>query len=324
MRTIIPPFDFPPLETVRERMRPIFEAANPDVPHERLAPRPENMPPEGTPPYPPSEPVITHRGRTIERQGENEWTISSTSPNWSWEFRNVPANPTLEWVVRGKVLVPREGVNPADYHELPQDQLFAMATVPITQHPSLGSNSEDLVDLNGAWWERYPENFYSFDIHSPLTTGEPEGGLGFWGALNVAINWISAVEDAYGVNAPQLLPGSGILRQIQVGHHQTFEISTMPDPSASGPKGVAGELEPDTVADALQAVLDARKLLQEAKTNIPGRRERAQALREEADALDQAAGEDEAKTEAVRVELREQANQLVRILREDEDFPWKG
>ena len=315
MTSIIPEFAFPPLNEVREKMNPVFECGDAEIPHSNLAPRDEHMP-EGATPYPPSEPFLKHRGRAINRNGENEWTISSPSPNWRWKFMNVPANPTLEWVVQGEVLLPRPGVNIDDFPDLSQDDLFAMATLPVTQHPDLGMNSEDLVDLNGAWWERNSENFYSFAIHSPLVTGEPEGGLGFWGGLNVAINWITELEDAYGV--PQLKPSMGIMR------------GSVPDASASGPQGVAGELPdeveaPEITIDDLDSILN--KVVQTrrtAKSNIhmaEDRFEAAKQLRADADAAYREAMEAEEQAEAAKTALRDEAQVLMTLLKADEDFP---
>ena len=325
MTSIIPEFAFPPLNEVREKMNPVFECGDAEIPHSNLAPRDEHMP-EGATPYPPSEPFLKHRGRAINRNGENEWTISSPSPNWRWKFMNVPANPTLEWVVQGEVLLPRPGVNIDDFPDLSQDDLFAMATLPVTQHPDLGMNSEDLVDLNGAWWERNSENFYSFAIHSPLVTGEPEGGLGFWGGLNVAINWITELEDAYGV--PQLKPSMGIMR------------GSVPDASASGPQGVAGELElkplrdpqfnpkrdePSEPMDDLDGILSTvARTRRNAKANIKmaeDRFEAAKQLRADADAAEREAIQAEEEAEAARVALRDEAQVLMNLLKADEDFP---
>ena len=317
MNTLVPDFTFPPLEAVREKLRPCYESGDAEIPHANLAPRAEDMP-ENAPPYPPSDPVIEHRGRTVTRESENEWTISSPSDNWRFKFVQVPGNPTLEWVVSGEVLVPRPGVDPDDYPDLSDEDKFAMSTIPMSQHPELGIEA---VTMEGPWWEEHPENFHGFDIHSPYTIGEPEGGLGFWGGLNVAINWIDAVEAAYGVSEPAEddLPDFGGTVPFEVATSSTLAVPV------EVPMALAAvDEEPDELEETITAVASARALLKQSKTNLPARREQAYQLREQAAEIERSITEDEAKVETVRSELREQADRLITLLRDDEDFPWEG
>lgn len=121
----------------------------------------------------------TYRGLTItrDRVHTNTWTISTKHPNFRWTFGTTPTNPTLEWHLNG------------DLH---------IGSYTFYQHPDSKSEGRPLLTWKG------PSYFGTLLIYSSDVYGCNCGAsigflrLSFMDALDVAINFITHIEKAYG------------------------------------------------------------------------------------------------------------------------------
>lgn len=154
-----------------------------------------------------TEPFI-HRGRTITPNNNHTWDISASHEMFSWEFGTVPANPTVEWMLMGTL-----------YH--------GERRLETNKHPEV----RGWFDPNLPNWKR-PLALAPIEITSEATYGHAWLGLkqlGFWGGLDVAINFIEGVEWAYGVaEKPKYLVDEGQPHQNdEVGKvHQNDELKS--------------------------------------------------------------------------------------------------
>ncbi|MXV76392.1 hypothetical protein F4Z99_19235 [Candidatus Poribacteria bacterium] len=118
-----------------------------------------------------------YRGRIITPNNNHTWAISAIHEMFVWEFGTVPTNPTVEWILKG---------------DLYEDESRRTLS---SSYPRLGFQDPNLPN-----WRR-PLSLL-IDIASEAVYGTAWLGLkqlGFWGGLDVAINFIEGVEWAYAV-----------------------------------------------------------------------------------------------------------------------------
>lgn len=180
---------------------------------------------------------FAYRGRTITPNNNHTWDISASHEMFVWEFGTVPTNPTVEWILRGDLYVYHEG-----------RKLIENA------YPRSGFSDPNLPN-----WKR-PLSLL-IDITSEATYGHAWLGLkqlGFWGGLDVAINFIEGVEWAYGVaEKPKYLSDTPSQSGADTG--KSLKPSGYKDTSAAPSNDEASaEVETDPIVDAVSTI-KARK-----------------------------------------------------------------
>ena len=125
-----------------------------------------------------------YRGRKIKMLKDGwEWRIEGGHPSFVWTFGTVPTNPCIEWMLIGEV-----HINTKDGPEI------------YMRHPSKRGS---MPPTPGAPWKQ-KEPIGILDIYSEEVYGQAWLGLrklGFFGGLNVAINWIEGAEWALGAGS---------------------------------------------------------------------------------------------------------------------------
>lgn len=122
-----------------------------------------------------------YRNRTIKMLRDGwEWSISGGHPSFIWVFGCVPTNQCVEWMLTGEVHIQTK-FGPEVYMRHPSKTgIPAMPGSPWKQKEPIG-----ILDI------------YSEEIYGSAWLGLRK--LGFFGGLNVAINWVEGAEWALGV-----------------------------------------------------------------------------------------------------------------------------
>ena len=247
-----------------------------------------------------------HRERAIRVLDDNTWSISGLEPFQDWKF-GTSANPNVEWYMEGIFYKPgRDGGRiPGQLTELPG----SAAPGPYQPVPTgICSVSIDSASVFGSAWIILKR-------------------LGFWGALDVAINYIELQEWAYGVAGwPAWAPGPAGTDPLPEPPSASLPAPAAPvviplAPAPAAPQPPAVDDEPDELQQVLDKVAAARKAAKGNIARAADRRAAADELRAEAEAAEAAALAAERDAEPQRQVLRDEAGRLLELLKADEDFP---
>ena len=257
----------------------------------------------------PHSPSFEHRGRTVKRDGDDRWTVSSACPNFAWKFWRVPTNPTLEWLAGGDLTVPRPGFDASSLDPSLPPEVFAEASsVPLGVHPERVGGAIDLYpDVDVSYWGEL--RIYSHRVYGRDRMGWQK--LGFWAALDVAINWFEALEWAYGAaGRPAWLDGAaGPGREAR-------EIGP-----GDAPVPLPADAEPDPLLDTLERVVASRRQARAELAEAKSAAAESERLQAEADAARERADAAARRAGPARRAIRESAGELLELLKADEDFP---
>lgn len=237
-----------------------------------------------------------HRGRTIEPVSRDEFRIAS--PHRAWSYR-------LTWYRDGG------GENCIAKAECRVWDAAQGCELTLSDHIDRQGDPRHATDPDEA------SAFSWFPISDSAVYGSawlPLKSLGFWGQLEVALNWLELLERAYRIAGPAAAPAPEPSDRVQPPAARIPPASREPEPPAP-------DADTDPLLDTLEEVVASRRQARAALAEARAAALESERLQAEADAARRRAAQAEERAEPARRAIRERAGRLLEQLQGDEDFP---